>query len=444
VGALDYQSSYEGPTSETPANDCAGAMMIFPDDNPIPPQPATPEPLPPSSPPRNPARSLLAAAVLVVALAAFGGAALSHVLWPSNATSGSNGNSVFGGGFQQLLPQNGGSGTSPGGTSSAPSAAAASVARKIDPGLVDVDTQTAQGPAAGTGMVVTSNGEVLTNNHVINGAESVTATDLGNGRTYTAHVIGYDRKNDVAVIQLEGASGLATVPFGDSSSVRVGADVLTFGNAGGVGGTPSVAGGSVVGLGSSITANDPSTPGDSEQLTGLIKINGDIQPGDSGGPLTTGGKVVGMDTAASVGFSFQSASGAGFAIPINQALSIARQIVAGQATSTVHIGATAIIGVYVATNNSGDLAYAGCAASEASQSGVLIAEAPISGSPAASIGIAQCDLITSVNATKVNSPAALLNVMETYHPGDRVSLTWLDTSDQSHTVTITLGTGTPD
>jgi S1-C subfamily serine protease len=426
-------------------------MMIFPDDNPTPPQPIAPEPPPaPGGPPRNPARSLLAAAVLVVALAAFGGAALSHVLWPSNpsnsASSGSS--STFGGGFQQLLPQNenggsAGSGTSSGGTSSA-SAAAASVARKIDPGLVDVNTETAEGPAAGTGMVVTADGEVLTNNHVIKGAESVTATDLGNGRTYTARVIGYDRNHDVAVIQLEGASGLATVPFGDSTSVRVGAGILTFGNAGGVGGTPSVAGGSVVGLGRSITASDPSTPGDSERLTGLIKIDGEIQPGDSGGPLTTGGKVVGMDTAASVGFNFQSASGAGFAIPIDQALAIAREIVAGQATSTIHIGATAIIGVYVASNSAGNLTYANCPTSEASESGVLIADPPISGSPAVSTGIARCDLITAIDGTSVSSPAALLNVMETYHPGASVSMSWLDTSDHSHTVTIQLGTGTPD
>src|SRR6202044_1892429 len=142
-----------------------------------------------------------------------------------STAQGNGGGSIFGGNFQQI-PQNGNGGIvtpSGGGNSSANSAAAASVARKVTPGLVDVDTETADGPAAGTGMVVTSDGEVLTNNHVINGAESVTATDLGNGRTYTAHVIGYDRKNDVAVIQLEGASGLATVPFGDSSSVRVGA-----------------------------------------------------------------------------------------------------------------------------------------------------------------------------------------------------------------------------
>lgn len=423
--------------------------MIFPDHNPSPPQP-TPPPAPPQAPPRNPARPLMAAAVLVVALAAFGGAALSHALWPSNSTTNSasgTGNSIFGGGFQQLAPQNGtgtGNANNSTGGISRSSAADASVAHKVNPGLVDVNTETAEGPAAGTGMVITANGEVLTNNHVVKGAQTISVTDIGNGQTYAAKVVGYDRKHDVAVLQLTNASGLTTVPLGDSSTVRVGASILTFGNAGGVGGTPSVAGGSVVGLGDSITASDPGTPGDSERLTGLIKIDGAIQPGDSGGPLTIGGKVVGMDTAASVGFNFQSASGAGFAIPINEALSIAHQIVAGTSTNTIHIGATAIIGVYVASNSAGNLAYQNCSASETSKSGVLVADPPISGSPAASTGIARCDLITSVNGTHTGSPAALLNVMETYHPGDSVSISWLDPSGASHTVNVTLGTGTPD
>jgi S1-C subfamily serine protease len=428
--------------------------MIFPDDNPTPPHQMPPPPpeepmAPPPGNPRNPARSLLAAAVLVVALAAFGGAALSHVLWPGDSSvptaQGNGGGSIFGGNFQQI-PQNGnGVGTpSGGGNSSANSAAAASVARKVTPGLVDVDTETSDGPAAGTGMVVTSDGEVLTNNHVIKGAQSITATDIGNGRTYTARVVGYDRKHDVAVIQLENASGLTTVPVGDTSGVRVGADVLAFGNAGGVGGTPSVAGGSVSSLGRSITANDPGTPGDSERLTGLIAINAQIEPGDSGGPLTSGGKVVGMDTAASTGFNFQSASGTGFAIPINQALAISRLIVAGQSTGTIHIGETAIIGVYVAANSAANLTAQGCETSEAGESGVLIAAPPIGGAPAASTGIQRCDLITAIGSKSVSSPAALLNVMETHHPGDSISMTWLDTSGHSDTAQVRLGTGAPD
>jgi S1-C subfamily serine protease len=427
--------------------------MIFPDDNPTPPQPPplTPEPPePPSRLPRNPARSLLAAAVLVVAIAAFGGAALSHVLWPTNSSqptanagTNNNGNSIFGGNLQLPQNPNGSSGGTAGGTSSVP-AAAASVARKINPGLVDINTETQSGPAAGTGMVVTSNGEVLTNNHVIKGAESITATDIGNGRTYTATVVGYDRTHDVAVIQLRNASGLATVPIGNSSSVQVGASILTFGNAGGVGGTPSVAGGAISALGRSISASDPETPGDAERLTGLIEIDGQIQPGDSGGPLTSGGKVVGMDTAASVGFNFQSASGAGYAIPINQALAIGKVITERQSTANIHIGETAIIGVLVASDTSGNLTYSGCPTSESTESGVLIADPPINGAPAASSGIERCDLITGVGGTTVTSPAALLNVMETHHPGDSVALRWLDTSGQTHTVLIKLAVGTPD
>jgi S1-C subfamily serine protease len=420
--------------------------MIFPDENPTPTQPTTPEPPPAGGPPRGPLRPLLAVTVLAVALAAFGGAALSHVLWPPNPSASSaqnnNGNSIFGGGFQQQLPNQNGNLPS-GGTSSA-SAAAASVAKKIDPGLVDINTETDAGAAAGTGMVVSSDGEVITNNHVIRGASTISATDLGNGRTYTARVVGYDRQHDVAVLMLDGASGLATVPLGNSAGVHVGASVLTFGNAGGVGGTPSVAGGSISGLGRSITASDPSDPGEAERLNGLIQINGQIQPGDSGGPLTSGGKVVGMDTAASVGFNFQSASGAGYAIPVDTVITISNLILRGDATSTIHIGATAIIGVYVAANNARNLAYYGCPSSEASESGVLIAAGAVPGSPAANIGLARCDLITSVSGSKTSSPDALLNVMETHHPGDSVSLGWLDSSGGSHTVTIHLATGTPD
>src|SRR5208282_5386207 len=132
------------------------------------------------------------------------------------------------------------------------------IASKVDPGLVDIVStlgyQNAE--AAGTGQVVTSSGEVLTNNHVIDGATSIKATDIGSGRTYTAKVVGYDQTDDIAVLQLQGASGLATVSFGDSSQVTAGENVVALGNAGGKGGTPSVAAGTVTALNQSITASD--------------------------------------------------------------------------------------------------------------------------------------------------------------------------------------------
>jgi S1-C subfamily serine protease len=228
------------------------------------------------------------------------------------------------------------------------------IAAKVDPGLVDVVTTLGYqgGKAAGTGMVLTSTGEVLTNNHVIDGATSIKATDVGNGRTYTAKVVGYDKTHDVAVLQLQNASGLQTVTL-SSAGPQTGQKVVALGNALGKGGTPSVVSGRITGLGQSITASDEGA-GDAEQLTGMIGHNAPIQPGDSGGPLANAeGEVIGMDTAASASSASGSPSQSGqaqtatqaFAIPIARASSIAGQIEAGRSSSTVHIGATAFLGV---------------------------------------------------------------------------------------------------
>jgi len=228
------------------------------------------------------------------------------------------------------------------------------IAAKVDPGLVDVVTTLGyqNGKAAGTGMVLTSTGEVLTNNHVIDGATSIKATDVGNGRTYTAKVVGYDKTRDVAVLQLQNASGLQTVTL-SSAGPQAGQKVVALGNALGKGGTPSVVSGRITGLGQSITASDQGAA-DAERLTGMIGHNAPIQPGDSGGPLVnTAGEVIGMNTAASdsSGSGLPSQSGQAqtatqaFAIPMTRASSIAGQIEAGTASSTVHIGATAFLGV---------------------------------------------------------------------------------------------------
>src|SRR5215475_12211614 len=174
------------------------------------------------------------------------------------------------------------------------------IAAKVNPGLVDVvSTLGYQGAkAAGTGMVLTPNGEVLTNNHVIDGATSVKAVDVGNGRTYAAKVVGYDKSHDVAVLQLQGASGLQTVSL-SSAAPQDGQKVVALGNAGGKGGAPSVVTGRITGIGQSITAADEGAA-NPERLTGMIGHNAPIQPGDSGGPLVNrSGEVVGMNTAGS-------------------------------------------------------------------------------------------------------------------------------------------------
>jgi S1-C subfamily serine protease len=344
---------------------------------------------------------------------------------------------------------------------------ASQIAQRVDPALVDVvSTEGDQGAtAAGTGIVLTSNGEVLTNNHVIRGATSIKVTDVGNGRTYTAKVVGYDASRDVAVIQLQNASGLTTANLADSSSVQTGDAVTALGNAGGKGGTPSVATGAVTALNQSITASDEGSDANSEQLTGLIETNADIQPGDSGGALVNSfGQVVGMNTAASSGTQFQSESGQSaaqaYAIPIDKAESIARQIEAGQSSSTVHIGATAFLGIETDGSNSGsgsggagdsggfggfgggfgDQGDGSGTSGSGTSNGVTIA-GTLSGSAAANAGLAAGDTITSVGGQTVSSTSDIQQALVKYHPGDKISVSWVDQSGQSQTATVTLASG---
>src|SRR5215813_2698236 len=315
------------------------------------------------------------------------------------------------------------------------------VAAQTNPGLVDVVSTLGlqQAASAGTGLVLTSSGEILTNNHVIKGATSIRVTDIGNGRTYPAKVVGYNQSKDIAVLQLVGASGLQTVALGDSSTVKVGDKVVALGNAGGKGGTPSLAVGKVAGLGAAINASDGGA-GTVEHLTGLIRHSAPIQPGDSGGPLVSNtGKVIGIDTAgsSSAGFQFQggqSQATQAFAVPINEAVAVAHQIEAGQASATVHIGATGILGVGVTP---ADQAAANGVPTGA---GAVIAQV-VPGMPAARAGLAAGDVITSAGGHQISSPSALQAAMEGHHPGDSVRIGWTDQFGQTHFATLILANG---
>src|SRR5579875_2633442 len=276
---------------------------------------------------------------------------------------------------------------------------ASQIASRVDPALADVVSADGyQGATSeGTGIVLTASGEVLTNNHVIEGATSIQVTDIGNGTTYRATVVGYDASHDVAVLQLHGATGTVTA------------------------------------LDQSITASDELS-GVSEQLAGLIEDNASIQPGDSGGPLVNAyGQVIGMNTAASSGYQFQSAAAEqAYAIPINQAVSIARQIEAGAASADVHVGATAFLGVQIRGPGAGN----GLGGS----GGVSVAGV-VPGSPAAGAGLTAGDTITAVAGRPVSSPEDVAHALVRYHPGDSVAVSWLDGYGQSHTATIPLATG---
>jgi S1-C subfamily serine protease len=215
----------------------------------------------------------------------------------------------------------------------------------------------------------------------------------------------------------------------------VGNKVVAIGNALGRNGTPSVATGRVTGLGRSITASDEGSSS-SERLTGLIESNAPIQPGDSGGPLTnTHGQVIGIDTAGSAGspqLSSASSATQAFTIPINQALNVARQIEAGTGSATVHIGPTAFLGIEVGSGSE----VPGMPASSGAQ---IAGVTP--GSAAAAAGLAAGDTITSLAGHSITSPNQIRSVLNGYHPGDRVSISWTDQMGASHTGSVTLATG---
>jgi S1-C subfamily serine protease len=315
---------------------------------------------------------------------------------------------------------------------------------KVDDAVVDINVTFSyqQAEGAGTGIVLTSTGEVLTNNHVIDGATSISVTDIGNGKTYDATVVGYDKTHDVAVLQLKNASGLATATIARDGSLAVGDAIVGIGNAGGVGGEPSAAGGSVTALNKTISVGD-GMYGTTTTLSGLIEVNADIQSGDSGGPLVDeDGDVVGMNTAASAQPS-RDGSSDGYAIPIEHAMSIVKTIESGTGTSTVHVGKTAALGVLISTSDqSGSTTpYGRQQGGELTTTQGALVAGVVAGGAAAKAGLVEGDVITSLDGHQVTSSDQLSTLMGHYTPGQSVKLGWTSTDGQSHTATITLGTG---
>jgi S1-C subfamily serine protease len=327
------------------------------------------------------------------------------------------------------------------------------VASKVDPAVVDINTTLAGGGrAAGTGIVLTSGGVVLTNNHVIADALTIRAQIGGTGRTYTGKVVGYDVVDDVAVVQLQGASGLRTARLGNSSSLAVGTPVVAIGNALGQGGTPQATEGTVTALNQTITVQGDITPG--ETLKGLIQFNAPIQSGDSGGPLVDAqGRVVGMDTAAAFGGGFRSRQGpsdAGFAIPINTALPVAQKISAGNAGGNIHIGPRPLMGVEVSDaggsqsgGGTGGFGGFGSQTPSAPVSSGALVEGVTSGSPAASVGLAAGDVIVSLGGQTISDSSGLSAAILRHQVGETVSVGWVDQSGNHHTADVTLVAGPP-
>ena len=355
----------------------------------------------------------------------------------------------------------------PGSPSTSLSGGEQAIVTRVRPGLVIINTtlQYASEAAAGTGMVINASGLVLTNNHVINGSTKITATVASTGTTYPATVVGYDKTGDIALIQLQNASGLTTVPIGDSSSVKAGTAVVALGNAEGRGAITAKPG-QVTALNQTITASEDEMSTASETLHGMIQTNADIVPGDSGGPLASSAGVIGMDTAGNDANDQQAS--AGFAIPIGTALSVARQIAGGHASSVITIGYPPFVGIFIGSgssssppvqaqqeeqqNGSGSGSTPACSTSKSDLT-VPSAIAPVSsgtlvigticGSPAAAAGMTGGAVITAVNGHGVGSPDDLSGILARFHPGEVISVTWISPSGQRTTSSLHLAAGPP-
>jgi S1-C subfamily serine protease len=307
----------------------------------------------------------------------------------------------------------------------------AAIAAKVDPAIVDINTLVGSNSAAGTGMIVSATGEVLTNDHVVRGSSSIKATIAGRSQSYSAHVIAVDRADDVALIQIEGVSNLPTVKFANSSSLSVGDPIVVIGNALGAGGTPHATQGSITALDQTITAGEGA--GQSEQLSGMIQSDAVIYPGDSGGPIVNAaGQVVGMTTAGQPEGYRSSASNVGYAIPSNIALGVVNRIRSGEQASDLIYGQIGYLGVSVQSLDAASAGQLGLAV----DSGAFVSSV-VPGSPADSAGLPRNSVITALGGSPVTSSDTLGTAIQAHKPGDAVSVTWV-TSSGSHTSTVTL------
>jgi S1-C subfamily serine protease len=368
-----------------------------------------------------------------------------------------------------------------------PSSGAQGSLSKVAQGVVIINTalQYSSERAAGTGMVINADkGLVLTNNHVIENSTKITATVPATGLNFGARVLGYNVTGDIALIQLQKPSGLHQVPIGNSAKVKVGDAVTALGNAQGQNRIVP-ASGHITGVNRTITASDQGGTVKSETLHGMLQTDAGIVSGDSGGPLVNeAGQVIGMDTAGNdVSMPDQQQTAAGFAIPINTALSVAREIAAGHASSTISIGYPPFIGIYVGQGDSSDPQQQAAAQQQNNGFGgfggfggdgsgngtgngqgqscyrndsnlpVPSAIAPVSsgtlvvgticGSPAADAGVSAGSVITAVNGQAIGAPQTVHNALAKFRPGDTVSLTWVTPSGQRKTADVTLTEGPP-
>lgn len=366
----------------------------------------------------------LCALIIVAAAAVIVPNAQRSGLWPTSSSSSSSQ-----GGYQPITsPEQGGDEPSSGqvgsGQTSAQTQTNATTAQSK--GVVLIETTTTSGSAAGTGMVLSADGYVLTNYHVVESSTAIKVTLASSSKSYSATVVGHDATNDVALLKLSGASGLSTVSF-DNDGVKLGEKVTAVGNSQGQG-YLSAAGGSITSTSATVTVSSELASSGSETLKDVYQTDAQAVPGDSGGPMFDAeDEVVGITTAgeqSDSGTTGQTSTVASWAIPISRALSIVDEIEAGNESGTVQIGPKAYLGVTVQSARGG---------------GLVIAQV-VNGGPADQAGLSVGDAVTAINGNQLTSQSDLSEALDQLQPGNKASLTVIDpTTGDASTVVVTLG-----
>ena len=363
-----------------------------------------PAPVPTPSPPPAPARNGIAprwlAAVAAISLLGGGAAGAVAGRLTDDGGSGSAGTS--------LSASNGSVITT--------TSDVQAILAKVQPGVVYIHTQASRGgrffptQGAGTGVILTAGGEVLTNAHVVAGATSIRINLPGENQSRDATLVAADSGNDLALLKINGASNLPTVELGSSDALRVGDDVVAIGNALDLRGGFTVTRGIVSALNRSIGGEDGA------RLSGLIQTDAAINPGNSGGPLVNAaGQVIGINTAVD-----GQGQNIGFAIAIDKAKPILERLRTGQSTATT------------------PRAYLGVSTQAVDGTGATVVEVG-PGTPAAGAGLQVGDVIVALDSTQVTDPDDLSEAIGAKKPGDRVTVAY-SRNGQRRTAQVNLGT----
>ncbi|WP_344304427.1 S1C family serine protease [Nocardioides bigeumensis] len=374
---------------------------------PAPPPPAHPGHPTPSGPPPRPRRAGFAAGVLAAALVVGGGAGVGGAALYVNAQD------------EPATTPASSTGNDGATVSNAPDRAAdgsvESVAAEVLPSVVQIEVSSEQGAGTGSGIILSEDGRILTNNHVVEGAGpgGQIRVSFNDGTTALAEVVGTDPLTDTAVIQAQDVSGLTPATIGDSSGLQVGQDVVAIGSPYGLDAT--VTSGIVSAL------NRPVNVGSDDQGNSTtypaIQTDAAINPGNSGGPLVDmNGDVVGINSSirtASNGTGEAGSIGLGFSIPINEVLPIVDQMVAGETPTHARLGISV-----------------GDSSTDTQGEGAVVREVT-AGSAAGQAGLEPGDVITKVDDLQITGADSLVATIRSYRPGDTVKVTYLRDGESS-------------